>query len=167
MIAYLQETDSTSVDCTTMPIALVRNTSPDETFGKSEDAEFLDNRLGWSVLYSARTIACRAEVAGVSAAASQLLSHIEKCAFKFQKAGFDINDVPTLYAFAIEDGSLAFEWIFDDFRLGFTIEVDEKGSCWYLVTKERLGSIRASGFTQGVNLEKITEWLFHFMLVNI
>lgn len=72
-----------------------------------------------------------------------------------------------IYGFSGEDGSFLIEWIYEDFRVGFSIESDQKDSSWYLVSRENVGGIRASGFLDTLNLGKIINWLFVFISFQI
>ena len=45
-----------------------------------------------------------------------------------------IGSLPPLRININEDGSVLIEWIFSDFRIGFSIEKDRSQSNWYLVS---------------------------------
>ena len=167
MSHFIQETDSISIDKDSMPIELFRLISPDITSERLEPSEVVEDHFSWPALYSAWATAAKMENTEVADVAKDLLSRLEKCALKFEDAGFDLVRVPTLYAFVTENGGLLFEWMLSDFRIGFTIETNERESCWYVVTTEKMGSIRASGYTHGVNLDGMIAWLFHFLIFNI
>lgn len=73
-----------------------------------------------------------------------LTSVIKDIVFTFRQFNFNIENLPKIYAFNLEDGSLLIEWIFDDLRIGFNIEPIKTESSWYLVTNKNLGEINAS-----------------------
>lgn len=56
------------------------------------------------------------------------------------------NDLPPFHVAEGEDGSVAIEWIFPHFRLGFSVEPDEKDSGWFFVSDETMGTINACGY---------------------
>lgn len=63
-----------------------------------------------------------------------------------------------------DDGSFLFEWRFLHYRLGFSIEVDIKESCWYFVSDETLGYYSSSGYTDTPNLNSILEYFIPFII---
>lgn len=71
--------------------------------------------------------------------------------------------IPYLHAATPEDGSVLFEWIFKDYRIGFHIEPNPQESSWSLVTKENLGEIIASGSITDIDLRKLVSWLLYFI----
>jgi hypothetical protein len=75
-----------------------------------------------------------------------------------------ISLLAPIYAFPADDGSLLIEWIFDDFRVGFNLEEDMTNSSWYLVSKPSAGSIQASGYLRGDDLQSIVGWLMAFVV---
>jgi hypothetical protein len=166
MNSFLQETDPRSIDKCYVSIDLIKNIGSDSTFGGLDFTEYELSWHAWPPLYCAREVARRIPDNRIAAAANDLLSHIEKLGLELRRAGINLDNVPVLNAFITENDSLLFEWILEDFRVGFTVERDERESCWYVVTKERLGSIRASGYTYGVDIQKMVGWIFHFMLIN-
>ncbi|MCJ7691152.1 MAG: hypothetical protein MUO60_17815 [Clostridiaceae bacterium] len=49
-------------------------------------------------------------------------------------------------AYTIRDeGSISIEWLFEQFRIGISIETDIDESCWYFVSKPEVGGIMTSG----------------------
>jgi hypothetical protein len=55
------------------------------------------------------------------------------------------NYLPPMPMKPEEDGSVFFEWIFKDFRIGFSIEVNIEESYWYLITNKNLEEFNVSG----------------------
>lgn len=64
----------------------------------------------------------------------------------FQRREEDLEPLPQLHAFDVQDGSILIEWIFDNFRVGFSIEPILSESSWYLVSNAKLGDIGVSGY---------------------
>ena len=73
--------------------------------------------------------------------ARNILLMIEKTILIAQSKGVDLGHLPQLHAFDVQDGSILIEWIFDDFRVGFSIEPIPSESSWYLVSNAKLGDI--------------------------
>lgn len=66
----------------------------------------------------------------------------------------------------LEDNSALIEWIFKDFRIGFSIEPDIEESGWYLVSNNNLQEISASGVLQFETLEFLIINLLNFASAN-
>ena len=81
----------------------------------------------------------------VADGARRILWILSDTSLTFQSRGVDLDPLPQLHAFAVQDGSLLIEWIFDDFRVGFSIEPIPSDSSWYLVSNEKLGDISVAG----------------------
>lgn len=77
--------------------------------------------------------------------ARSILLMIEKTILIAQSNGVDLAHLPQLHAFDVQDGSMLIEWIFDDFRIGFSIEPTPTESSWYLVSNANLGNIGEYG----------------------
>ena len=73
--------------------------------------------------------------------ARNILLIIEKTILIAQSKGVDLAHLPQLHAFDVQDSSILIEWIFDDFRVGFSIEPIPSESSWYLVSTAKLGDI--------------------------
>ena len=77
--------------------------------------------------------------------ATRILGIITETSLTFQRRGIDLARLPQLHAFSVQDGSILIEWIFDDFRVGFSIEPIPSESSWYLVSNAKLGDISVAG----------------------
>ena len=77
--------------------------------------------------------------------ARRILSIIAETILIFQRRAVDMEHLPRLHVFDVQDGSILIEWIFDDFRVGFSIEPILTESSWYLVSNAKLGDIGKSG----------------------
>lgn len=75
-------------------------------------------------------------------------------------------NLPPLNYRWLEDNSALIEWIFKDFRIGFSIEPKIEESGWYLVTNSNLEEISASGLLDFLNLEQLLLNLLNFALAN-
>jgi hypothetical protein len=82
-----------------------------------------------------------------------------------QQRKLDITSLHPLRGFVAEDGSFLIEWVFDDFRIGFTIESNPDESGWYLISTKKLGSITAYGSISEIDINTLILWLINFVLV--
>jgi len=57
---------------------------------------------------------------------------------QFFEKNFDANSDKPLCINALEDGSLLIEWIFPDYRFGFSLENNLNESSYYFVSNELL-----------------------------
>ena len=80
--------------------------------------------------------------------------------------GLDALYIPSLYPQLREDGSVLFEWILPNFRLGFGLEDDPSQSGWYLVSDQTLGSITAYGYLSATNRQSLFRWLVNFLVLH-
>lgn len=81
----------------------------------------------------------------VADGARRILWILTEISLTFQNRGVDLDRLPQLHAFSVQDGSLLIEWIFDDFRVGFSLEPIPSESSWYLVSNAKLGDISVAG----------------------
>lgn len=162
MSVYLQETDSRSIVPEKFYISQVN-----QTIGSSIYHNFFPITLEDNIIYGAlNTPLKQLQNQEVVKEAKKLLLTINKIVKKFQQYGFDLYFLPLLHTFPVDDGSLLIEWIFEDFRIGFSLEQESSESSWYLVTNPKFGEISASGYLSDVDNEKIVIWLLNFILVN-
>lgn len=84
------------------------------------------------------------------------------------RAFLDVKScIPYLHAAMPEDGSILFEWIFKDYRVGFHIEPNPQESSWTLITKKSLGEICASGYITDIDQHKLVSWLLYFIVSHL
>ena len=98
----------------------------------------------------------------VAKEAENLLSIIQKMMVFLRKRGVNL---PSLHAFNIDDGSVSIECSFNNLKVGFNIEPEQKESGWYMVSNEELGEITASGYISSIDTNRLIGWLFLFILV--
>jgi hypothetical protein len=92
------------------------------------------------------------------------LTVIQQALGTFRQLGVDLSYLPELQGFIADDGSFLLEWIFSEYRVGFSIEPDAEQSSWFLITNRNLGEISASGFIAGNDLNSLVLWLLNFIL---
>ena len=74
--------------------------------------------------------------------------------------------LPPLVFRWLEDNSVLIEWLFNDFRIGFSIEPVFEDSGWYLVSNENLDELSFSGALKFNGLESRLLELLNFALIN-
>ncbi len=96
--------------------------------------------------------------------AEHILNQIQKIITYFTCIGFDLNAIPKIHAFTYEsDEAILLEWIFKEYRIGFSFEEIISESGWYLVTNKGLGEISASGFLTD---DDLVLWLMNFIMAH-
>ena len=165
MIEYIQETDSKLI----FPIREVPINLPIEPFNETTDEPttlYFIMPEDTSLIKSAWDTIQKTINDNVAKEANKLLTIVQELTSSFQEVGFDLCYLPQLRAFNVEDGSVLIEWIFANFRIGFTVETDPEESGWYLVSNKNLWEISASGFISNIDIEKLILWLLNFILSN-
>jgi hypothetical protein len=81
---------------------------------------------------------------------------------KIESAGH----LPPLIMRTMEDESVLIEWIFPDFRIGFSIEPKEKESSWYLVSNKKFNEVSFSGLLEFSQLSFLIIDLLEFAMTN-
>lgn len=167
MTTYFQETDSKMIFAGSHGFDIPIPTVPiNETVSGSLRRDFLPLPEELSLVKTAWTITRQTENQSVAKEARRLLAAIHEMISSFQHFGFDLDYLPSLHAFNVEDESILVEWIFNDFRIGFTIEPNPRDSGWYLVSNRNLGEISASGYITGLDIKNVILWLLNFILSN-
>jgi hypothetical protein len=101
--------------------------------------------------------------------ARKTLLNIEEAISILQNQGVYLDYLPYLQASKVEDGSILIEWIFDNLRIGFSIEPTLEESSWYLVSDSKLGEISASGYLSQnePNTISLILWLLNFVIFHL
>ena len=142
-MSYIQETNSVRVLPPLLedsPFISDHLDDRDETYSDHPDLRFLPLSVQ-NLITPAWNAVGQVKDQRVADEARKILLIIEKTIFIFQKRGVDLGHLPQFYAFDVQDGSILIEWIFDDFRIGFSIEPIPSESSWYLVSNAKLGDI--------------------------
>ena len=156
MINYYQETNSKLIS--------TKIEFPKKTFGR-RFYKYYSKELNIIVL-SLNTIT-KTKNKEVAKETQKLLFIIQKTIFLFKHAGFDLSNVPPLHTINVDDGSVLIEWIFNDFRIGFSIEPNKEDSSWYLVSNKKLGEINISGYiSTNIDIEMLISKLINFIISN-
>jgi len=133
-----------------------------ETFGERPFQSFFasaESRLIKSALETIR-IAPNQEVADE---ARRFLFRLQETVSSLQQLNFDLSFIQPIRAFISEDNTVLLEWIFRNYRIGFSIEENANESGWYLVSKRELGEISASGYLNP-NIKNTLLWLINFVV---
>ncbi len=101
----------------------------------------------------------------VAKSSSRVLLIIQDALRRFEQRGIDLSNLPQLHAAILDDGAVSIEWIFSDFRIGFTIETNGNDSGWFLVSTDKHGEINAFGYLSVENITSLIEWLLAFVLM--
>lgn len=165
MTHFVQETNSRTVYSLSLEFPLpFPGQVPNETFGGQSSVNFLPVSLGSGVLRRAWEFTHDLDDEVVKEQATKLLSAIQEILSLIQEIQPDLSHIPPLRSFVVDDGSILFEWIFNDYRIGFGIEPDPDESSWYLVTNQKLGSISAAGYMSADDLPRLVTWLLGFVI---
>jgi hypothetical protein len=163
MTHYIQETDSKMVYALPSNFSFRRQLS-DETFGGDLFPRYLPLIIGSrGVLTSAWGVTFRLDRT-LGDEARNILSVIHNSLSTFNRVGIDLSYIPELQGFLADDGSFLLEWSFDNYRIGFSVELEVEQSSWFLITNKNLGEISASGFITRTDLKSLVLWLLNFIL---
>ena len=80
--------------------------------------------------------------------------------------GLDSHHVPRLHAQSTEDGSVLFEWILPNLRIGFGIDGAVSQSSWFLVTDKSLDYIGDSGYLASTEVQDLALRLVRFLALH-
>lgn len=138
----------------------------DETTGGRFPKSFLPPPEQSSLVRAAWSVVDQTESPEVARETRRLLSIVGELVSSLAKLGFDMGNLTPLRAWSVEDGSILVEWIFTDFRIGFSIEPDPDDSSWYLVSNQSLGDIGASGYLTNKNVDTLVLWLLNFAMAH-
>ena len=70
------------------------------------------------------------------------------------------------FILTIEEDSLFLEWVFKDFRVGFTISVNEDESMWFMITNKNLEELSVSGDLKSSEYYSVIIRILGFVLEN-
>lgn len=165
MSRYIQETDSKIVFPLRPEFSLSFPVEQEnETLGSRTASHFSPFPIDHNLIRPAWKIMRQTEKQEIGDEARRVLELIQETIATFQHLGFDLGYLPQLQAFKVDDGSILIEWIFDDFRLGFSIEPEVQESSWYLVSSKNLGEISASGYIPRTDIKNLILWLTNFVV---
>ena len=87
----------------------------------------------------------------------------------FLLLGVDVSLLPSLNVAEAGDESVSIEWIFKNFRIGFSIDPCITESSWFLVSNANMGNVNASGYMRDISSKQskyIMTWLLSYALTN-
>jgi len=168
MINNTQETASKMIiPISDDPIFHLRLHPEDQTFGRECLINFYYFSININLIENALESIKGTDNPAVSGRAREILTSIQDKIDSLLKYKIDLLSLPTIRAFNVDDGSILLEWIFNDFRVGFSIEQIESESSWHLVSNEKYGETNASGFISKNNFDNILLWLIDFIINSI
>ena len=170
-MSYIQETNSVTVPPPLSEDSLFildHLDDRDETYSGRPDLRFSPLSVQ-NLIIPAWNAVGQVEDEKVADKARRILLIIEETILIFQSNGVDFGHLPHLHAFDVQDGSILIEWIFDDFRVGFSIEPIPTESCWYLVSNEKLGDISVAGdiSQNGFETQNLMSKLLTFVILHV
>jgi hypothetical protein len=167
MTVYFQETDSKVVFTLPRELSIPFKIRPvNETTGSALKVLYFPFPRESGLFNNAWRVVQQINDEEVARNAQNILTMIEEMVVSFQQSRFDLSNLPPLHAFRADDGSVLLEWIFVDYRVGFSIEPNPVESGWYLVSNRNLGEISASGYLTGVDTKNLITWLLSFIFSN-
>jgi hypothetical protein len=95
-----------------------------------------------------------------------LFQSLQNNLISFRSKSEGTSHLPQIHISFMEDDSIFIEWIFYDFRIGFSIEKEIKQSSWYLVSNKNLENVAKSGYFDKQNVDLIIRDLFAFIYIN-
>lgn len=165
MIHFAQETDSKIIFSWASGFI---DAEPEDPIYETESGPYKPNFVTLpeysSLIKSAWEASYKIENQGLAREARSLLSLIQETVESFKQLGFDLGALPEFQLSGAMDGSILVEWIFKNFRVGFSFEAHQEESSWYLVSDKNLGDIGASGYISGLSMEKTFLWLLNFVI---
>jgi hypothetical protein len=135
-----------------------------ETFGEKPFLSFFsfaESRLIKSALETIKT----APDQDIANEARKFLVLLQETVSSLQQLNFDLAFIQPIQAFISENNTIILEWIFKNYRIGFSFEENSHESGWYLVSKRELGEISASGYLNP-NIKNIVLWLINFVIAH-
>lgn len=97
--------------------------------------------------------------------ARQLLEAIDEILLLLSSRDFDLYSYPPITV-SFDNGAILFDWVYDHFQIGFTIELDVEKSNWHIISDAVHGDITASAFLPRENLKSLLLWIIFFVAVN-
>jgi hypothetical protein len=134
------------------------------TIGGRLSLQFLPIPVDYSLIRSAWDVIRQTKNHAIADEARKILLVIQDTITAFHNFKLDLGYLPPLRAFNVDDGSVLLEWIFEDYRIGFSIESELQISSWYLVSNTNLGEIGASGYLSRVDIQSLILWLLNFVI---
>lgn len=96
----------------------------------------------------------------------KVLLAIHKALIRYNEESYELGHIPPLRVDSIEDGSILIEWIFDDFRIAFSLESNLEESSWYLMSNERLRNVIESDYLKDEDLDLLLDKLIYYVIEN-
>lgn len=97
--------------------------------------------------------------------ARDLAQTIVDLVLELQSGNVDITNIPSLHAEMLDDHSLLVEWLFPNYRIGFSICSDARDSSWYMVSTSASTASNQSG-ALGTDKKTLLTGLVSFVVMN-
>jgi hypothetical protein len=152
------------------------NTMTSGSFSSSQDIYDETSGSQFDVLFSPKIHYSRLLSSVVETLGTVKDENVITCAQRFinifiealnaQRIDHDISQLPPLRAIHLEDNSLFIEWVFPDFRIGFSLDTHPEKNSWYLVTNKNLEEFSASGYLTENNIKSIILQMVSYAVTN-
>jgi hypothetical protein len=162
--------------CTDSSPVSSRDIPDDENYGHisvspcpidKDSPYFLNLPSNWNIFINASETIRKIEDPKKRKHVVDLLLSLQDVLLKNRFALDSIGSLPPLrITINGEDDSVLIEWIFRDFRIGFSIEANHSQSNWYLVANENLKRVDQSGLLSSQNIDDLLTSLIAFVLSN-
>lgn len=96
---------------------------------------------------------------------SELLSYISLDAHQYTVEN-TIQQKSEVLLDVRSENEAVIEWIFKNFRIGFTVNTDPVESGWFLASKGNLGNITGEGHLPDTNIHLLVSWLSYFARIS-
>jgi hypothetical protein len=162
---YDSYTQSQSVDKNEI---VVCQSSSDVTVGPTGDyVPYLYNLPSYfNILKEANLSIAKAHNPDVRKHTEEFIAVLQRVLLKVRNSINTSSNLPPLKFRLLEDDSVLIEWIFKDFRIGFSFEPNSDDSGWYLVSNDNLNEVSTSGPLKDELLEPLFVNLLTFALSN-
>lgn len=138
----------------------------DQTYGGSLSGKFLPINIESNLIEQALRTLENVGDQEIYSRAKRILISLQEKVNELIPYRIDLYYLPPIRAAIMEDRSVLLEWIYDDFRIGFSVEQIEEESGWYLVTNQKYGAISASGYISLENFVNTIRWILSFIILH-
>jgi hypothetical protein len=74
--------------------------------------------------------------------------------------------LPPIRLFKMEDESILIEWMFHNFRIGFSVEEDINESSWYFISNKNMEDQGQAGFVREVDIDILLDKFVTYIAIN-
>jgi hypothetical protein len=146
----------------------IQQTKPsNEIFGDMFYYQYIPVKQKSNIVYNALSGIDSTKPKSMINTAINILFNIQSIVDVYREVELCLEHIPPIRSFNLEDGSISLEWVFNDFRIGFSIEENGDDSSWYIITNSNLGNVSASGYLSKIDINTIILWLINFIVLTM